>query len=229
MTKCVHCLTPTDKITKDHIFPKSWYPDNTPEEVQRWTIPACKRCNEELGKIEEDLFMRLGMCIPPDRIAGSGISKKVLESFGIGVALDSKEAAHRGAKLKQILAEMQPYSGRKESILPGLEPAEGHHPSNWREIPIPITLLRLQEKIVRGLEYRLGGLRYVGDDYEIETYNVYENSAAWVDDLISQGYMVDRGPGFQVARIMSPEQEVLYRIRIWDSFTIHASIMKKKP
>src|ERR1035437_6096748 len=59
---CVHCLRFTDDITRDHVFPDSWYPESTPATVQRWTVPCCQPCNKELGVVESDLLVRLALC-----------------------------------------------------------------------------------------------------------------------------------------------------------------------
>ena len=55
--RCIHCRETLVEATKDHVFPSSWYPDTTPDEVQRWTAPSCQRCNVESGRLEEDLLV----------------------------------------------------------------------------------------------------------------------------------------------------------------------------
>jgi hypothetical protein len=51
--QCIHCGAAVDETTKDHVFPASWYPETTPEEIQRWTAPSCGACNNRLGSIEK--------------------------------------------------------------------------------------------------------------------------------------------------------------------------------
>jgi hypothetical protein len=63
--KCVHCLKDGVRVTDDHVFPRSWYPENTSASIEKWTIPACFQCNNEYGEIEQDLLIRLGLCIDP--------------------------------------------------------------------------------------------------------------------------------------------------------------------
>jgi 5-methylcytosine-specific restriction endonuclease McrA len=83
--RCVHCLRETDATTKDHVFPSSWYPDSTPETVQRWTVPSCTDCNTFLGKLETDLLVRLALCLEPASASAAGISSKALRSLGLDV------------------------------------------------------------------------------------------------------------------------------------------------
>ena len=193
-------------------------------------VPACSECNAKLGKIEEELFILLGMCVDVRKVAASGVPQKVLRALGIGVKLSKKEEAHRAKKRERVLAGIAPYSGKREKyVLPGFGATPGYDPKTLKQILIPADLLlKFQGKLIRGLEYKFGNERYVGDDFKIATYNVRENSSADVDSLINRGSKVTRGPGFSVARLESPEREVLYRITIWDSLTIHGSIMKKR-
>ena len=39
--RCVHCLKDNVVLTSDHMFPKAWYPDATPENLEKWQFPAC--------------------------------------------------------------------------------------------------------------------------------------------------------------------------------------------
>src|SRR5437868_14538801 len=84
--KCIHCRKVMAEKTKDHVFPSSWYPDSTPANVQRWTVPSCARCNKDFGAMEEILLVRFGLCVDPRKQAALGIDKKVKRAFGIGVA-----------------------------------------------------------------------------------------------------------------------------------------------
>ena len=97
--RCIHCRTPLTNPTKDHVFPSSWYPDSTPANVQRWTAPSCKPCNKKFGVMEEDLLIRLSLCVDPRKQAALGVSKNALRAFGIGVSgLSEKERRIREAK-----------------------------------------------------------------------------------------------------------------------------------
>src|SRR5437016_2708845 len=80
--RCVHCLAMTDSPTADHVFPKHWYPDSTPQHIQRWTAQSCPKCNETHGQLEKDLFVRLIFCVA-DSEATSGLREKALRSLGL--------------------------------------------------------------------------------------------------------------------------------------------------
>lgn len=45
---CIYCQN-DEGSTRDHVFPASWYPDTTPHEIQRRTLPCCPACNRRLN------------------------------------------------------------------------------------------------------------------------------------------------------------------------------------
>jgi AbiV family abortive infection protein len=82
--RSVHCLKPLEKKTKDHVFPSSWYPETTPPNVQRWTVPSCAECNGKFGEMEKELFIRAAICVGPIKGEAAGLSQKAVESMGGG-------------------------------------------------------------------------------------------------------------------------------------------------
>jgi len=224
--RCVHCLKYSREITRDHIFPKSWYPDNTPSDLERWTAPACLDCNQKLGELEEDIFIRMAMCVDRKEIASSGISTKAMRALGIiRVNLSEKERGARNAKLKEMLKDLQPVPPNIKP-LPGFGWPAGHARNDLPGIKIPVHLDNVLEKIVRGLEHKLGNGRYVTSGYKLNTYIVKENSAQDVDQLINRGFIITHGPGFKIARNKSTDPKtVLYRVEIWNKLVMHASII----
>src|SRR5271169_2434899 len=136
--RCVHCLRLTDSVTADHVFPSSWYPDSTPESVQRWTVPCCSDCNRELGKLERDLLIRLVLCVNPKSEAASGLASRTLRSLGLDAEkLSEREKAHRAKLRDKIRSELMPQSdvAGKPGKIPGLGPPDGED-VQWA-IPIP--------------------------------------------------------------------------------------------
>ena len=64
-------------LTRDHIFPESWFPSSTLKGIEKWVAPACFACNNKLGKIEEESYKKLALSVNKDDIAASGVSEKV--------------------------------------------------------------------------------------------------------------------------------------------------------
>ena len=224
---CVHCLRVRD-TTDDHVFPASWYPDNTPANVQRLTAPSCGQCNSTFGKMETDLLVRLLGCIDPKEAAASGLHDKALRSLGIGVQkrLSEKEKAKREARRAKLRSEFIPASdvaslpGRIPGLGPPLDEAAG-------SILFPIAAFSMMtEKIARGCEYNFNKKkRLVEPPYSVLT-TLSESKPA----PIPEGWMpfcFDFGPGCKITRVCFPEDDpnaVLYWIFIWNTLCVRAWI-----
>lgn len=229
-TRCVHCGEPVAKATRDHVFPDSWYPETTPEEIHRWTAPSCSVCNNKLGSMENKVFSRLAMCVDPRKAEAAGLSAKVMRSLGIGVkGLGAKEAEHRQRQKLGMLGAIKPYCVGTET-LPGLGPHPESIESEQLRIAIPADLLHeVAKKIVRGCEYVLAG-RIVENPYGIGIYFVHERG---VPDQLVRAFQgpsastTNLGPGFSVARVAAKDEPnaVVYKIIVWGSLVIHAAIL----
>jgi hypothetical protein len=184
--------------TKDHVFPSSWYPKNTPHNVQRWTVPSCPGCNGKYGEMEKELFIRAAICVGPIRAQAAGLSEKAVESLGVGVSgLGAKEKAHRQALKAKILKEMRPYKPGTETF-PGLGPHSGFPENQQFEIPISETVIKeVAAKIVRGCEYVLGGERLIEEPCELSIYFAHEHKIQDVLRIFNRFGSVQLGPGLQ--------------------------------
>ena len=99
--KCIHCLKTSNNITDDHVLPKSWYPENTPKEIEKWTAPACQRCNADLGKLEEDLKIKLALCLNPEDPDLRSITQDVIRALNPKKGRDPKDSAASMKKRKE--------------------------------------------------------------------------------------------------------------------------------
>lgn len=172
--KCIHCLQRLKKKTKDHIFPYSWYPDNTPDNVQRLTAPSCGSCNNKYGALEEEFLYKLGLCLDHSKAEASGINKKILRSLGVSNKheLSEKELQTRREIGQRIISEIRPHSPDLGiPLFPGLEP---HFEIPEKERTILLISVELigecVGKIVRGLEYINGNNRYIEEPYLLEVF-----------------------------------------------------------
>lgn len=230
MPRCIHCPQETGD-TRDHVFPKSWYPAGTPSQVQRPTAPSCARCNGEFGAIENELLRRLGLCLDPGLTAAQGIPETALRSIGIGVGqqLSEKEKRIRRQVKKQLMQEMAEFGATYDGhtgLLPGFGPREGFARESQPPIPVKEDSLRkVACKVVRGLEHHIDG-NYVEPPRELTVHFLPEPAAQQLSHLFKDSGLY-LGPGFQVHRAQSQEdlRQVLYRLRIWDTLVVHASIV----
>ena len=231
--RCIHCGAAVDETTKDHVFPASWYPETTPEEIQRWTAPSCGACNNRLGSIEKKVFSRLILCVDPRIAEAAGLSSRVMRSLGVGVeGLSEEEAEHRRRQKLGLMAAITPHDPEAAAhTLPGLGSHAGFKDEDLPQIKIPADLLhQVAYKIVRGCEYVLAH-RVIEEPFDIQIYFVHDHDLP--DDLVRafRSYAAKDarvGPGFRVIRVAAhdaPEQ-VAYKVTLWGTLTFYALILE---
>jgi hypothetical protein len=228
--RCVHCGRIHEKLTKDHVFPDSWYPESTPETVQHWTVPACLPCNGELGTVEKEVFVRLGLCVNPRKVAATGISNRVIRSLGIcAEGLDEDEKRIRAALKEEVLRGAKPFAEEaRPHILPGIGPHPEAPAEQQIQINIPADkLYRVSRKIVRGCEYWFSNGRIVDPPYEIDIFFAHEADVPDVVRMFCAFGPFQFGPGFRVRRGAVREDPLssIYEVVIWDSLTFYATIL----
>jgi hypothetical protein len=228
--RCIHCRRLLVARTKDHVFPDSWYPGSTPKTVQRWTVPSCRRCNGELGLTEKEVFVRLALCVNPQKLGAAGISKTAIRSMGIGEReIDEDEKRIRGALKAEVLKDAKRFSDdSRPHVLPGLGPHPEAPTGEQIQIDIPADkLFEVAKKIVRGCEYWFAGGRIIEPPYEIDIFFAHQGD---IPDVLRafDGFNAHYfGPGFRVRRGEAREdsRSAIYEVVIWDSLTFYATIL----
>jgi hypothetical protein len=227
---CIHCLAPSESLEADHVFPSSWYPDSTPSTVQRWTVPSCPKCNRELGRLEQDLLVRLVLCTDPQSDASAGLAARAFRSMGLDVAvLPSGEKALREKLRQRIRSEFIPHA--EATALPGRIPGLGPADDASAEWAIPISwagLAIIGEKIARGCEFRYRNRRrLVMPPYAVGV--AIQQSAEVQEPFGSAGRVIDFGPGCRVRRVFFTEDPatVWYFISVWNAVHFHVRIERE--
>jgi hypothetical protein len=223
---CIHCLKDFDSLNWDHVFPQAWYPDSTPNGLEKWKIPTCYKCNKEYGVIEKDLLVRIGICLDIDDPDTSSIAQKALNSVNPDRAKNSKDRKARKALKRKITSNLiDPSVVPKESIYPEFGPEKAVEQTAGITLP-KIGLERLAEKIVRGISYIEDGL-LIRPPYEVSVYIMHDISAFPIIQLLrDHGTIHEREPGIEVVRAVLPEDSSigLFSITIWKKFKIYAFV-----
>jgi hypothetical protein len=144
---CAHCLQFSDDLTWDHVFPQAWYPETTPLDLEKWKMPACQDCNARFGRLERDLLVRLGLCVPPATAATAGIVEKVLRGLDPNAASSKRDRRARAADRERITKELVTFERPpNEGVLPGLGVHAGSATKEFPAVLIPSdSLERLAE------------------------------------------------------------------------------------
>ena len=229
--RCVHCLKDNVVLTSDHMFPKAWYPDATPENLEKWQFPACNECNNRYSKIERDLLGQIRdfarhqassfrrtrrCCVERNLIPMPGTTRKTM--------LPAKP------RLKKVLAEM--CEGEE---IPD-DPESSRDLANDGDVlrqsksesksPAP-AWMRWTKKIVRGLAYREDG-QFVEPPYEIAAF-VDNEGAAFAKEMVEKaGKEFEREPGLVVRRatVEGDHRTAIYEITFWQQFKTYATVQK---
>lgn len=230
--KCVYCLRFFKSLTKDHILSVSWYPKDTTPGIEKWTVPACDNCNKRFGKIEEDLFWRLGLTVEINDLAASGIGNKTVQLISLEAATDSQSYLRKTSALMKMIREIKSCPGNHESILK--HSSHRHRLNDGKAIRIPQEELSLFiEKMARGLEYKLRG-KLVETGRKIIIYRPMQNNLD--DDVLFKKFekrissclqTASCGDGFKIYFGVNPYNEgnVIYKILIWGRIELWAQIV----
>ncbi len=231
--QCVYCLKISDDITKDHIFSRKWYPTTTLPTVERWVVPACNSCNNKFSLLEQELMVRMGLCLDPNSPESAGIRQKALNSINPKLGKNERDK-HARQKLKErIIEDSFVTDDGVNGILPNFGIQEEWESNNkFLARTIPNELLEvLAKKFVRGLTYKLENSLLITPDNTIEIYHAEDNKIADVIEIIERkGCSEYRGPGVKIQRAIGCLESTgaLFRITVWDRWTIYAVILPSK-
>jgi len=226
----VHCGMVVPNRTWDHVFPRGWYPEDTPRNLEKWKVPACLRCNAEYGRIEEELGILIALCIGPGAPNAKGMYRKALRSMDPSRGRNFKDRVRREQKRQKVLQRL--IKGRAipdEGAYPGLEERWGRPREEQLAVHVPSAHLhRLVEKIVKGIAFIEDG-RYVDSSAEIKHHVITQEGAEPLLQLLQRhGKIHSRAPGIEVLRAVTPEDGVsaIYKMTIWGQLVMYASVLR---
>jgi len=227
--RCVHCLKEGAERNWDHVLPKSWYPDTTPADMEKWQIPSCIACNDRYGRLERDLIGRLGLTLDANNPASAGLAEKALRAINPDAATSEGDAAARDARAKKILRET--YKGeeiKEKNVVPGLGERWDRPLEEQLGISIPEeSLPAMTEKIVRGITFREDGA-FIEPEQKIQSFLVRDEDVKDVKEMLDRaGKEFKREPGLVVRRAGS-ESGDLYEITFWNQLKMYATVSMPK-
>jgi hypothetical protein len=197
--------------------------------MEKWKVPACFKCNQDYGKLEEDLLWRLGLSVDPTEQASLGVTDKVLRSVKPALAESPKDAKARQNKLKKILAQLSIVSSPPpRGLLPNFGLIPGLQYPEIVQIPIDDdALVRLGQKVIRGLTY-IATAAMIDPYYAISIYFLEDDKGADFVSLVKQrGVVHEKGPGITVAHATSDEGGLssLWYIEIWGKLKMYGTVI----
>lgn len=226
--KCVHCLRDPVVRNWDHVFPESWYPDTTPPNLYKWQIPSCVPCNSELGKIEDEFFVLVALCLDPKSDASRSIVEKAFRAMNPDAATSPADRRARAALARRVKKHL--YEGSdipKTGIYPTLGEKWGRRPGSGIAVRIPAeSFRRLTEKIVRGIFF-IEDKKFIESPFQISFFALDDEGARPARELLDRaGITYAREPGIIVQRAVVPEDGIssIFEVEFWGQFKTHAAV-----
>ncbi len=234
-TRCVYCLKHFEELTSDHVLPRAWYPDNVPENIEKWQVPSCTKCNWEHGRNEEELLLKLGLHFDPEKGDFKKIAQKVFRSVSASHGKSQRDREKRRKRAIRILKEIERATKvdfSKSNILPGF----GFNPNFYphEQPPLLVSRKELQkfgEKVTRGVFYLLNNQKYIESDYDFRVFIPAENVPQQCRQVIRQyGKEYNCGPGLNVimAICFDDGYSAILEIAIWHRLKICSIITPRK-
>lgn len=228
--RCVHCLRPLQGRTKDHVFPRAWYPKSTPPDMQRWTIPSCSTCNKQHGCNEEYLLVRMGLCFDPDDSEFSDIANKAQRAIDPGAAKNAKDARKRAHLRQSIRSELFTAGPEVDShALAGFDATWAHPNGSYTAVPIDAHALQtLATKMAKGLAY-IYDHNYIGDTHDFIVRHVRGPESDIESMLRKHGASANRGPGIYSLWASVPKDPAtrVHYFSVWKRWNMYVFAIPK--
>jgi hypothetical protein len=184
-----------------------------------------------MGKIENDLLLKFGMCVAPFAPASLGIAQKAMRSIDPRYARNRLDAECREKRKGKLLRQtIDPATVPLSSIFPGF----GFHSEvdSAKEMAVTVgeaDLKTLAEKIIRGTTWAIDR-NYIETDYKIAIDFVRDpKSSVFYEPLVRFGKSYSLGPGLLVIRAVAEEDHMsgFYYLEIWQQVFMYGSVTRK--
>jgi hypothetical protein len=228
--RCVHCLSDGVVLTDDHLFPKSWYPETTPLNLEKWKIPACRTCNHAYGRLEQDLFLGLGLCVDANSRAAAGVARRAVDAMDPRKARSPFDALRRRMTFRRIQKRFvsREFAEDSAALLPEINP---NRPRGAFGVLIPgKELHRFGEKVLRGMVFMTEG-RYVEPSEEATVHIVRPDQLPEALQIVENtGEIFEREPGIRIRKAIANDnpKASAYVIDIWDQFRLYGMVLPKE-
>ncbi len=225
--RCVHCLNDDVELTSDHVFPISWYPRTSALNVEKWQVPSCLDCNRDLGKVEDDFKLRMGMCLDPSDPASASVVADALRALNPASGKNPRDAFMRAARREKFLREMlQGKAIPSDGVYPGFEEKWDRSREQQSAVLMPrASIVRITEKIVRGIFF-IENRRFIELPFKIGTYVVDPGTGVQIRSLMGRARReYAREPGVIVRRAVAQDGlSSIFEIELWRQLRAYAVV-----
>ena len=229
--RCPYCCKfydPKKEMTDDHVIASASGIRLTRRTTfQRYTVRACRGCNERFGAIEGDILHHLAVWSWTLKTQQSDLSSRARGGRSIRRQQETQltgrnvKRGRRSLQNDMVDASDVPLHKVAAWTLPNIRSGQP-----TLAIRVPTTLAHVVEKWVRGI-YHKTTRSFLPDAYAVQSVPVTDEAEAENLEFIRRrGQVLAQGPGIAVTQWIERQNEVLYAIysfTIWDVFSVYAA------
>ncbi len=200
MTRCTYCFAELKRgqnKTKDHIFPRKWYPTNSDPHAQRPTVYACSKCNARFKMVEDRLRRCWGLTLAATSDVAQDIANAEIRAVNPLVGDSIGQVPYKMRARNQFFRDLKsvPWSQLPELVQRRSRPHPivtdggivtlGNYILEFTDADVDV----LVEKMVRGMfQYQFG--RVLPKD-GVSTFGYLIDEAYWREageSMVSNGF-----------------------------------------
>lgn len=228
---CAYCRD-RDGETRDHVFPRSWYPTTTPMNLEKWQVPACSSCNNSKATLEGVVRTWLSASVDSESEGAKGVWESSMRAIDPATGKSKRDSHAKSKARKEFKDVLVKPSKMKISTSDSLINVAG---KDAADLGIAADMKKV-DKLMQ--LFALGCFRYLRDrplnpESKIDIY--YSHTPEQINYFEQQVEKAETsrsiGPGFEIS-MTSAFAELLYPsllIRIWGKILIRANLVEKTP
>lgn len=230
---CVYCrrsMTDEDQ-TEDHVIGLSWFPESTPDNIEKWKVPAHKTCNVKFGATENRVRTLLALGVDRSQLAAKGVVEAALRSINPQAAKSKRDSTHRAAHRDRIVRDIYevkslPTAGVLPSFVSNFTELGSRHAFRIDAEDLNSVV----KKWIQGIHYCEFG-RILNKRDIVTVLHLAEGDALAPRRLIfDNGRNFQKGPGVSVGYVSGSDgnrRTVMYRFLIWEKFEVFGSVEER--
>lgn len=185
-------------------------------------MPACKKCNADYGKLEEDLLQKLSLCLDDAALGSLGLGTKLTLALDPSRGRDDRDSEIRARRAQKLLHSIR--APKPGNPLVSMTPN-----TTGKVIGIEVVALeRIGTKIIRGLIF-VHLAQVVGLDYEVFCTALPGPDSSFDSMVFTHGTIFERGPGIEVNWLRHPEEPICgaFVIRLFGCYYLRGGVLPR--
>ena len=229
---CTYCRECRGE-TRDHVFPRGWYPTSTPSNLEKWQVPACSPCNSSKAALEGTVRTWLSASVDPESEGAKGVWESSMRAIDPTTGKSDRDRRAKNKAREKLTAMLVQPSRMTPTAAAGLLNVAG---KDAADAGLAIDMGKVDELMQL---FALGCFRYLrkrplnpASSVEI-AYPRKSEQIGYFEQKVGEAVLSKSiGPGFEVSMTSPSSADLLYPlllIRIWGKILVCAMLVEKTP